>query len=337
MKKASNYPIDAVITWVDGSDPKWQKSKAKYAKKYLSPESTNAARFRDWDNLDLVVQSIKQNLPWIRQIFIVTAGQTPKWYDGKDSKVKLVFHQDFIPKKYLPTFNANTIELNLHRIQSLAEHFISFNDDMFVINPMRPTDFFKNGLPCDFGLLHIHCQKQSLMIYDICNNNVSLINEHFDIKNIKKSHYLNPRYGFKNNLKNLFLLECPRFPGFFNIHLPQPLLKSTCQAVWQTAPDTLDQTCQHKFRTKDDVNHWVIKDWQICTGNFVPISPKNRGALIDFEKNSPKTELAKAVKIIRGHRAKLLCVNDGDTIQDYQTIKQTINTALRQKLTKKER
>jgi hypothetical protein len=55
-----------------------------------------------------------------------------------------VKHEDYIPKEYLPTFNANTIELNFHRIKELSEHFVYFNDDTFITNYMNESDFFEN-------------------------------------------------------------------------------------------------------------------------------------------------------------------------------------------------
>ena len=42
--------------------------------------------------------------------------------------------QDYIPAECLPTFSANTIEMNVHRIPSLAEHFVFFNDDFFLLS-----------------------------------------------------------------------------------------------------------------------------------------------------------------------------------------------------------
>ena len=333
MKKASkNFPIDAVITWVDGNDPIWKKSKEYYVNQYTNPESTHSARFRSWDNLDIVVDSIKKNLPWVRKIFIVTASQTPHWYNPKDRRVRLVFHEEFIPKKYLPTFNSHTIELNLHRIKNLSEHFIYFNDDTFAIGPMKKTDFFKDGLPCDFGIMSIHCQKKSLMIYDICNNDVAILNEHFDIKNINKHKWLNLKYGFRYNLQNLFLFQCPRFPGFLNAHLPQPFLKTTYKTVWKAEPEVLDATCMHKFRTRDDVNQWLLKSWQLCSGNFTPTKLKRRGALIDFEKNATESEIKKCINIINNQKCKLICINDGDTVTHYDHIKKTVNRMLRKRL-----
>ncbi|MDE8160206.1 capsule biosynthesis protein CapK, partial [Erysipelothrix rhusiopathiae] len=37
----------------------------------------------------------------------------------------------------------------MHRIEGLSEHFVYFNDDMFLNKPVTPEDFFKEGLPCD--------------------------------------------------------------------------------------------------------------------------------------------------------------------------------------------
>ncbi len=35
----------------------------------------------------------------------------------------------------------------MHRIPGLAEHFVYFNDDFFLIKHTKPTDFFRDGLP----------------------------------------------------------------------------------------------------------------------------------------------------------------------------------------------
>ena len=46
--------------------------------------------------------------------------------------------EEFIPKEYLPTFNSNVIEMNLHRIENLSEKFILFNDDLFILRKIKP-------------------------------------------------------------------------------------------------------------------------------------------------------------------------------------------------------
>src|SRR5699024_11364528 len=54
---------------------------------------------------------------------------------------------------YLPTFSTRPIEFNFHRIEGLTEHFVYFNDDMFITKRVEKDDFFKNGLPCDTAVM----------------------------------------------------------------------------------------------------------------------------------------------------------------------------------------
>ena len=83
---------------------------------------------------------------WVRRIWIVTAGQRPDWLVETD-RIRIVDHSEILPDTALPTFNSHAIEAALHRIDGLAEHFIYFNDDMFVARPVRPEQFFtSNGL-----------------------------------------------------------------------------------------------------------------------------------------------------------------------------------------------
>ena len=58
-----------------------------------------------------------------------------------------MYHQDFIPQEYLPTFNSNVIELNLFRLEALSDKFILFNDDMFFNKPLQPSFFFTGDRP----------------------------------------------------------------------------------------------------------------------------------------------------------------------------------------------
>ncbi|MBQ4155961.1 MAG: glycosyltransferase, partial [Clostridia bacterium] len=63
--------------------------------------------------------------------YIVTASQIPNWLDVTNSRIKIVNHDQILPKDVLPTFNSVAIETALHRIPDLAEHFLYANDDMF--------------------------------------------------------------------------------------------------------------------------------------------------------------------------------------------------------------
>lgn len=61
--------------------------------------------------------------------------------------VLFVTHSQIIPEKYLPVFNSCAIEMFLHRIPTLQEHFIYFNDDMFIVNNCKFEDFFEDEKP----------------------------------------------------------------------------------------------------------------------------------------------------------------------------------------------
>ena len=68
-------PMDVVYTWVNGSDPDFLASKAKYANDSLDEEVTDNKRFNDLGIFLYSIRSIGMFAPWIRNIYIVTNGQ----------------------------------------------------------------------------------------------------------------------------------------------------------------------------------------------------------------------------------------------------------------------
>ena len=224
--------IDLVIPWVDGNDPKWLAEKRACLKEEEGDGRAN--RFREWDNLEYLFRGIEKNLPWIRKIHFITWGHVPKWMKVNHPKLNIVKHTDYIPKEYLPTYNSHVIELNLHRIPDLAEHFIYANDDTFFVAPMRPEHFFKNGLPFDCPLERVHVFKKG-GIDHIVANDLELLNDHFLKKDTLKKYR---KKWFSLNykrllLKNIYMLGVKQFPGFVNPHIPLAYLKSTFEEVWE--------------------------------------------------------------------------------------------------------
>jgi hypothetical protein len=56
--------------------------------------------------------------------------------------VSVVTHSQIFPNRAdLPTFSSNAIETNLHRIPGLAPRWIYFNDDIFLVQPVFPSDW----------------------------------------------------------------------------------------------------------------------------------------------------------------------------------------------------
>ena len=142
--------IDFVILWVDGNDPDWQAEKNVYAQ--IDPEESSLVnRYRDWGLLPYWFRAVDKFAPWVHKIHFVTWGHVPPFLNIRNPKLHIVNHRDFIPSRYLPTFNSHAIEMNIHRIPELSEHFVYFNDDMFLLRPVKPEDFFRKGLPCTCG------------------------------------------------------------------------------------------------------------------------------------------------------------------------------------------
>ena len=124
--------IDFVILWVDGNDPKWKRRRAFFSPEEKDNGSTEN-RFRDWGLLRYWFRGAECFAPWVNRIFFVTDGQIPPWLNREHPRLRIVSHEEYIPPQYLPTFNSNVIELWLHRIPELAEQFVLFNDDMYLI------------------------------------------------------------------------------------------------------------------------------------------------------------------------------------------------------------
>lgn len=142
----NNIDVDMVFTYVDGYDAKFIKLKNKYIDdknnhKKIYPD----IRTKGLDEIIFSVNSVIKYIPWIRTIFIVTNNQIPP-IDKKlitSGKVIVIDHKTIIEKKYLPTFNSDTIESYLHNIPGLSEIFLYNNDDMMHFNHVYRSDIYK--------------------------------------------------------------------------------------------------------------------------------------------------------------------------------------------------
>ena len=305
--------IDFVLTWVDGSDPKWQQTRSEYDPNFHL--GNQDAHYRDWGTLRYWFRAVEKFAPWVNKIHFVTCGQTPDWLNTDHPKLHLVSHKDYMPESYLPTFSANPIELNFHRIEGLSEQFVYFNDDMFLTAPTVPEDFFKRGLPCDSAEMAalIPSVKNEVITY-ILFNDLLLLNANFHKRQSMKKHFgkwFSPAYG-KGMLRNFYYLPIGKFSGFVNPHLPNSFLKSTYEKVWQAEEQYLNAVCTHKFRSKEDVNQYLMRYWQLASGAFMPRTTKI-GACYTVGNDNEAIE-----KALKTEKFKLLCINDNSTIEEIE-------------------
>ena len=311
--------IDVVILWVDGSDPKWQAQKREYLPP-VAGDSNSANRYRDWGILPYWFRAIETFAPWVRKIHFVTWGHVPAFLNLDAPKLHVVRHEEFIPAEYLPTFSSHAIEMNIHRIPGLAEHFIYFNDDMFLLRPHEQSDFFREGLPCTCGREIPWGFNGNVGIWShAAANDLGVINAHFSKKEAIRHHgkkFYSRAYRWKDNLRTLALniLFPDYFTGFKNLHAPAAYLKKTFEEVWTAEPKLLDNTCRNKFRAASDVNQWVCLWWQVASGQFQPCAVDN---LVD---SVTAANLKWICRVIEHQQHAMICVNDPDGDVDFEAM-----------------
>ncbi|MCF0201908.1 MAG: Stealth CR1 domain-containing protein [Bacteroidaceae bacterium] len=325
--------IDFIITWVDGSDPEWLREKAKYdgSNPLKNEAKAEDERFRSFDNLQYLFRSIETFAPFVRKVHLVTAGHLPKWLNRDCPKLNIVKHSDYIPSVWLPTFSSRCIDMNFHRIEALAEHFVYFNDDFFLTNNTTPDFFFKDGLPCDAAVILSGAPGADMFRGNFWHAPMmctSIINTHFNKKEVMKrnpSKWYNLQY--RRFLKeNIWRTRDFAFTGFGNWHMPYGYLKSTYEEVWKAEGDYLGKVSSHRFRDANDANHWIFTYWQYVTGQFTPRCP-NYGRYFRLSDINAAKEAAQCIK---DRKYTMVCINDSkiDDKNELKQIMDTVNTSL---------
>ena len=315
--------IDFVITWVDMEDPEWKAEFSKYSgKKDNEKNGVSEARFRDYGFLKYWFRGVEKFAPWVRKIHFVTSGQKPEWLDENNPKINLVNHKDYIPEQFLPTYNSVVIERYLHKIPGLAEHFVYFNDDFYIINKVSTERFFKNGLPCDIAVFQYNPSWSQW--YKRIKNNLKIINRHFDKKEVMARDYdkwFHKSYGSKARL-NYLLKPYNKFITLRTPHNAQPYLKSTFEEVWAVAEKELTETSVNRFRTVTDYTPELFRTWQICKGNFEPYN-----TYADTKMFPLMIRPKQAVRAIYDQSYTLICLNDNVHIRNYEQVMENIKDA----------
>ena len=307
---AMDNKIDFVITWVDNSDPKWQKEFERYSAIEGRTVDINGTRYRDWGALKYWFRGVEKFAPWVNKIFFVTYGHLPQWLDTDNPKLVVIKHEDFIPAEYLPTFNSNVIEFFFHKIKDLSDKFVYFNDDMFIINKIPSQRFFLNGLPCDMGSLYVLPPTSDLFPVSVFIA-VGLINKHFKKKEVMKKNFFkwyNIKY-IKESLVNLVFFRAEKFPHFKQNHLPIGYLKSTYCDVWSHCESALLSTCKSRFRNYGNVAFWIFRYWQLATGRFHPYNYSKDGKYYSLKDEN----ISIITDCIRRQKKNLICLNDYET------------------------
>lgn len=272
--------------------------------------------------------AVEKFAPWVNKIYLITDDQVPSWLE-KFGKVVVIDHADYIPQRYLPTFNSNAIELNLGRIKNLSDHFVLFNDDTFLNADVQPSDFFLHGRPVD-----VYAESPIIAtpgsIANTMVNNMTLINGNFSKKAFYQKNFskvFNPKVG-KKLIRTLALLPSTNFSGIWNSHLPVAYLKDTYLELGQRFRSQIDATSQHKFRTNDDYSHWLMRYWQLVSGQYE--LPKTKLGKVYNLGSSISKELSQDILL---GKHKMICLNDNDDVENFLEMKRELQDLYRKKFT----
>lgn len=309
MIMQADFPIDFVVTWVNNHDEDWQQKKAKYERK--QPESRQndeiaQNRYRDFGLFKYWFRSIEQNASWVHKIYIVTDHQVPDFLNLDNPKIKIIDHSEIIDKQFLPTFDSNTIDWNLFKIPGLSEHFVYFNDDFFINQPVQPEDFFsKDGKARDTVgqsiIMPIEGYDHTLV------NNTMKINQLVNKREVLKrgwKQFFSFKQGLPVLLLNVFLSVFPRFTRLYDAHTAYSFIKKDMATAYGILKPELCENFTEKFRTSDDYSIQFVRYYQIVLGHV-----KTRNMYFGQTANTNQPDTVKRL-LFNNRRAKVTNIND---------------------------
>lgn len=221
------FPIDVVHTWVDGSDPAWnRRRRAALPVDHHAVDARSDERFLSRDELRFSLRSVDTYAPWVRHHYLVTDQQRPAWLDSSSDRVTVIDHRDIIDADCLPTFNSHVIEACLHRIPGLAEHYIYFNDDVFLGRALGWSAFFD-----DEGRSRFYPSPAEIPVESVAERSI-------DAATMNGRRLLDRRFGVDASNKMR--------------HTPHPQRRTTHVWMEREFPTERRTTLESRFRSIDD-------------------------------------------------------------------------------------
>ena len=288
--------IDAVITWVDGSEPNYQRK----LKEHLSNNDTIKRQYLQANEINLCVASIVKYAPFIRKIFIVTDKQSPNLDSVKHivskEKIEIVDHEEIFRDniEFLPTFNIRSIDALLFKIKDLSEKFIYFNDDMFLVKKTNPEDWFVGDKAVLTGNWVKTYNKKTIKI--ISQKIISFFNMRpsFNASQSKAANIA----GFNSKY-------------FKSYHCGRPQKKSIIKDFYDKFPQRLESQIKHKFRNSEQFMPYSLCWHLLIKENLYVESSTNKLIEIEKSKKLSPEELAKLLHSIDAKKeVKFLNIQD---------------------------
>ncbi|MFE7168152.1 stealth family protein [Streptomyces sp. NPDC057616] len=282
------FPVDVVYTWVDGEEPAMRAKRARFRERgtaEILDKETGASRYTSHDELKYSLRSLAMYADFVRHIYLVTDGQKPHWLDDRAEGITVVDHRDIFPPDVLPVFNSHAIETRLHHIEGLSDHYLYFNDDVFVGRRVTAEHFFHgSGLmkipvsPLKIGVGKPHAEETA-------TNSAS------------------------KNVRGLLMEKFGRMTTNNFMHTPLPQQRETLRTLEELFDEDIRRTTASRFRSPQDIAMTapLLYQYALMTGRGVPGSFSFRYVNI----SRPDAE-ARLDDLRRNRRFDFFCLNDVD-------------------------
>lgn len=302
--------VDAVITWVDGEDPKHQAKRARFLtqkREHKFKDVAGETRFNQVGEIYYCIASILRFAPWIHKIYIVTDEQDPKvegfikkHFPENNIPIEIIDHKVIFEgyEDCLPTFNSLSITSMLWRIPGLSEQYILFNDDVMLLRETSVEDYFVDGRIVLYG--------EKWMPTFMAETTIALQTMFRRLQGKKallsfKKFMLNSAYAVGSSK---ILRLC---------HTPHAFLKSIFHDFYAANPQLLADNVKHRFRNKEQYSaaelHHLLAVEQ---GRAVLPYRKNRDMMLSPFKYSFDRLKKQLQKIQANPNYLYFCVNSLD-------------------------
>ena len=302
--------IDIVVMYCNDKDSKWLKAMNDCMKKEGSfdRQVIGEERYRDWDCFKYWFRSVETNCKWFNKIFLIVASpsQLPHWLDTSNPRLRVVYHDEFIPKELLPTYNSCTIELYIDNIKDLSNNYVFCNDDFYFINDIPQVMFFNNNLP----------------VYN--NKLCPLQNYSGDLLNSSDATF----YKILNNCNDFRVkVAGNKASGYEITHLPVPNKKDFGKEILDKYADFFIQSQGiSKFRHKNNVSRQLL----VCL--YRDLNPYFRA---NTHHNSSYVTLKSTVNFDDYIDKDMVCFNDTEQLDDFDLTKKHLVSFLEKRFPNK--
>ena len=126
-------PFDVVYLWANATE-EWSSARNEVKRKLGRPDKTAKGAdtnpwspTRDNDELRLSLRSVEKNLPWVRNVYILSNGQRPAWIVEDHPRIRFVDTDELVGRLggKVPNFNSHAIYLASAFIEGLSEIYVS--------------------------------------------------------------------------------------------------------------------------------------------------------------------------------------------------------------------